>query len=88
MLPSGDREHVGVGTTIEDAPGRPAVQDPAFAETRAWAVQASVDWGDHTGLLEEPWEDHWESDESLDITDLQLDDYWADCPYLAGAMDG
>ena len=45
LLPSGDRAHVGVGTTIEarHAPGRPAVQDPAFAETCAWAVRASVD---------------------------------------------
>ena len=68
--------------------------DPAFAETCAWAVQASVDWGDHLGLLEDPWEDSWE-DRSLDqsksmlsdITDLLLDDCWADCPYLAG-VDG
>ena len=62
--------------------------DPAFAETCAWAVQASVDWGDHSGLLEAPWEDRREEDESLDITDLLLDDCWADCPYLAVAMDG
>ena len=63
LLPSGDRAHVGVGTTIEarHAPGRPAVQDPAFAETCAWAVRASDDRGDHSGLLdgsvmEDPWE--------------------------------
>ena len=49
-----------------------------------------MDRGDHSGLLEKPWEDQWESDESVDITDLLLaDDYWADCcPYLAaGAVD-
>lgn len=56
LLPSGDRAHVGVGTTIEarHAPGRPAVQDPAFAETCAWAVRASVDRGDYSGLLDGP----------------------------------
>lgn len=54
LLPSGGRAHVGVGTTIEarHAPGRPAVQDPAFAETCAWAVRASVDRGDHSGHLD------------------------------------
>ena len=38
------------------------MQDPAFAETCAWAVQASVDRGDHSGLLEESMEDPWERD--------------------------
>ena len=54
LLPSGDRAHVGVGTTIEarHAPGGPAVQDPDFAETCAWAVRASEDRGDHSGLLD------------------------------------
>ena len=56
LLPSGDRAHVGVGTTIEarHAPGGPAVQDPDFAETCAWAVRASVDRGDYSGLLDGP----------------------------------
>ena len=63
LLLSGGRAHVGVGTTIEarHAPGRPAVQDPAFVETCAWALRASADRGDHSGLLdgsvmEDPWE--------------------------------
>ena len=98
LLPSGDRAHVGVGTTIEarHAPGRPAVQDPpAFAETCAWAVRASADRGDHSGLLEKPLEDPWEQDEApwedsweLGIADQLLDDYWAADPCLAGAVDG
>ena len=56
LLPSGDRAHVGVGTTIEarHAPGGPAVQDPDFVETCAWAVRASVDRGDYSGLLDGP----------------------------------
>ena len=28
------------------------MQDPAFAETCAWAVRASVDRGDHSGYLD------------------------------------
>ena len=37
------------------------MQDPAFAETCAWALRASADRGDHSGLLDgsvmgDPWE--------------------------------
>ena len=54
-----------------------------------------MDRGDHSGLLEKPWEDPWEQDEApwedpweLGIADLLLDEYWANDPYLAGAVDG
>ena len=81
LLPSGDRAHVGVGTTIEarHAPGRPAVQDPAFAETCAWAVRASVDRGDHSGLLEGSMEDPWERDPEAP---------WEDYRYRGGGGGG
>ena len=57
----------------------PAVQDPAFAETCAWAVRASVDRGDHFGLLEGSMEDPWERDPEAP---------WEDYRYRGGGGGG
>ena len=46
------------------------MQDPAFAETCAWAVRASVDRGDHSGLLEGSMEDPCERDPEAPWEDL------------------
>ena len=57
------------------------MQDPDFAETCAWAVRASVDRGDHSGLLDvgSVMESLWEWDpEAL----------WEDYRYRGGGGGG